>query len=63
MLKVILQTKGGKYKHQSQIISTKMRMWEAWKEEIKSKLHFSLLQGKSSVIVSFLTCMKKHRFS
>lgn len=32
-LKVILKTKGVKHKHQSQIISTKTVMWEAWKGE------------------------------
>lgn len=35
MLKVILKTKGGKYKYRSQIIATKMGMWEAWKEEME----------------------------
>lgn len=33
MLKVILKTKGGKYKHQSQITSTEAG--EAWKEEME----------------------------
>lgn len=59
MLKVILKTKGGKYKHRSQISSTEAG--EARKEEMEVCSISLFLQGESPVTVSFLMVIKRER--